>query len=189
MVQDSRTLAWLLAERDKGMKFLQVSPLFFTISLIAAEPLRAETLRAAVFDFTFYDTSLQGEMSGPRADEQARLQRLNTQLRTLLAQSGRYRPVDMSSLETEAHTANLYECGDCEITMARQVGAQVAVAGLVQKVSNLILNINIVIRDVATGRVLHAQSVDIRGNTDETWLRGLSFLVAEMFRPCAQETP
>jgi Protein of unknown function (DUF2380) len=178
-----------MAKSGIGMKFLQVSRLLFTVSLIAAHPVRAEPLRAAVFDFTFYDTSLQGETSGPRTDEQARLQHLNPQLRTLLAQSGRYEPVDMSSVETEAHAANLYDCGECQITMARKVGAQVAVAGLVQKVSNLILNMNVVIRDVATGRVLRAQSVDIRGNTDETWSRGLSFLVAEMFRPRAQEAP
>jgi hypothetical protein len=50
----------------------------------------------------------------------------------------------------------------------------------VQKVSNLILNINVAIRDVATGHVIQAQSVDIRGNTDETWSRGLSFLVSEL---------
>ena len=52
-----------------------------------------------------------------------------------------------------------------------------------QKVSNLILNVNLVIEDAATGRVLHAESVDIRGNTDESWSRGLRYLLNErMFR-------
>ena len=66
--------------------------------------------------------------------------------------------------------------------MARKVGAQVAVTGLVQKVSNLILNINLAITDVATGQVLAAQTVDIRGDTDESWTRGLNFLFFEMKR-------
>ena len=165
------------------MKFVQTSLLFFTLSFAGATALHAAPLRAAIFDFTFYDTSLQGEMSGPRADEQARLARLNVQLRTLLAQSGRYQPVDMAPVEAEERRSNLQACGGCELTMAQKVGAEVAVAGLVQKVSNLILNINVAIRDVATGRVIQAQSVDIRGNTDETWSRGLSFLVSELFRP------
>jgi hypothetical protein len=47
----------------------------------------------------------------------------------------------------------------------------------VQKVSNLILNINVEVRSVATGETLYVKSVDIRGNTDETWLRGLRRLV------------
>ena len=42
-----------------------------------------------------------------------------------------------------------------------------------QKVSNLILNINVEVRSVATGETLYVNSVDIRGNTDETWLRGV----------------
>ena len=46
----------------------------------------------------------------------------------------------------------------------------------VQKVSNLILNINIEV-STAQDEVLYASSVDIRGNTDESWLRGVRRLV------------
>jgi hypothetical protein len=47
----------------------------------------------------------------------------------------------------------------------------------VQKVSNLILNLNIEVRDTATDQVVYRTSVDIRGNTDESWLRGVRRLV------------
>jgi hypothetical protein len=47
----------------------------------------------------------------------------------------------------------------------------------VQKVSNLILNINLYMEDVQTGRIEFAHSVDIRGNTDETWLHGLNYMI------------
>ena len=47
----------------------------------------------------------------------------------------------------------------------------------VQKVSNLILNINVEVRNVATGGTVYAKSVDMRGNTDEAWLRGARRLV------------
>ena len=47
----------------------------------------------------------------------------------------------------------------------------------VQKVSNLILNINIEVRNAATDETAYVKSVDIRGNTDETWLRGVRRLV------------
>jgi len=50
-------------------------------------------------------------------------------------------------------------------------------------VSNLILNINVVARDVTTGRVIGAGSVDIRGNTDESWSRGLSYLLRNRLHP------
>ena len=48
---------------------------------------------------------------------------------------------------------------------------------MIQKVSNLILNMNIVVRDAGTGHVILSKSVDMRGNTDESWSRALHWLV------------
>jgi len=50
----------------------------------------------------------------------------------------------------------------------------------VQKVSNLILNINIEIRDVEADRVVLTKSVDIRTNNDQSWERGMRFLVRDL---------
>lgn len=41
----------------------------------------------------------------------------------------------------------------------------------------LILNLNIEIKDVATGQLVYNKSVDLRGNTDESWLRGIRYMV------------
>ncbi|MCP4410012.1 MAG: DUF2380 domain-containing protein [Gammaproteobacteria bacterium] len=49
--------------------------------------------------------------------------------------------------------------------------------GTVQKVSNLILNINVYIADVETNQFIFIKSVDIRGNTDKSWTRGLNWLL------------
>ncbi len=48
-----------------------------------------------------------------------------------------------------------------------------------QKVSNLILNLNLIIEDSKTGKAVHGGSVDIRGNTDVSWDRGLKYLLDE----------
>jgi Protein of unknown function (DUF2380) len=39
------------------------------------------------------------------------------------------------------------------------------------------LNVNVVIRDAATREQMFAGNVDIRGNTDESWRRGVRYLV------------
>jgi hypothetical protein len=49
--------------------------------------------------------------------------------------------------------------------------------GTVQKVSNLILNINVYIRDAETAKLTFSRSVDIRGNNDVSWQRGLDYLL------------
>jgi hypothetical protein len=76
-----------------------------------------------------------------------------------------------------AHASNLQACGGCDAQLARQVGADLAITGTVQKVSNLILNMTIYIRDAASGRPLTAMNADFRGNTDESWSRTLDWLV------------
>jgi len=49
--------------------------------------------------------------------------------------------------------------------------------GTVQKVSNLILNINLYMEDARTGKLEFVKSVDIRGNTDESWRHGLDYML------------
>jgi hypothetical protein len=138
---------------------------------------RAEALKAAVFDFELVDTSLEGEMKGARGDEHDRLVRTGEVLRKRLAESGKFVLVDTAPLDKEVHGSNLQNCGGCDVTFARALGADISVTGVVQKVSNLILNMNIYLRDTKTGAVVTAMSADFRGNTDESWARALDYLL------------
>jgi hypothetical protein len=131
----------------------------------------------AVFDFELIDTSLEGAIRGARPDEQERLARLGDQLRQLLRASGRYSLVDITPIAREAQASNLQACGGCDIQLARRIGAELAITGTVQKVSNLILNMNIYVRDASSGATIVAMSADMRGNTDETWSRTFNWLV------------
>ena len=156
------------------MKALSV---FTALALAIATAARADPLKLAVFDFELVDTSLQGEVNGPRADEHDRLMRVGDQLRRQLAESGKYQLLDIAPVNAAAHGSNLQACGGCDVQYAKQLGADLAITGVVQKVSNLILNINVYLRDVHTGRLVTSMSVDLRGNTDETWSRAMSYLL------------
>ena len=80
-------------------------------------------------------------------------------------------------IASEAQASNLQGCGGCDMRLARRIGAELAITGTVQKVSNLILNMNIYVRDASSGATIAAMSADMRGNTDETWSRALEWLV------------
>lgn len=139
---------------------------------------RAAERTVAVFDFAFVDTSLQGATFGPRSDEQERLAWIGAELRKRLMQTGRFAVVDVAPATAKARTANLQSCGGCDAELARELGAQLAITGWVQKVSNLILNMNIAVREADTGKLVTGMSVDMRGNTQESWSRALNYLVA-----------
>jgi hypothetical protein len=160
--------------------------LLFLSCLLAATGAAAEP-RVAVFDFELIDTSLDGEMKGTSAEEKARLAKLAPALREKLAASNRYIVVDATPVLERAHAQNLQTCGGCDATLAREAGADVALTGTVQKVSNLILNLNIYLRDAGDDRLLQAMSADFRGNTDESWSRALDWLIRN--RLLAEPTP
>ncbi len=144
--------------------------------LAAAPAAHAGPPTVAIFDFELVNTS--PAPSTPA--EITRLYGLDRQLRDLLAADGRLTPVDdTAQRQAIARGPSIRGCNGCELDAARQAGAEVAAYGWVQKVSNLILNVNLVIEDAATGRKLKAGSVDIRGNTDESWQRGLRYLIEE----------
>ena len=144
--------------------------------LTVSVPARADPPKVAVFDLELLDTSLQGEVSGQKA-EQERLTRAGDQLRKALVESGKFVVLDIAPVNAAAHGRNLQACGGCDIQFAQQIGADLSITGVVQKVSSLILNMNLYLRDVHTGRIVTFMTVDLRGNTDESWSRAMSFLV------------
>ncbi len=147
------------------------------VGLKAAEP-----AAIAVFDFELLDTSLEGEVQGISAEESQRLALVSNLVREKLAESGRYRVVDLASAaQAIEEVGHLHGCNGCEAAIARGAKAELALTGVVQKVSNLILNINIYLRDATSGELLRVMSADIRGNTDQSWSRGTSWLVRNRF--------
>jgi hypothetical protein len=147
--------------------------------LLAATTVAAAAPKAAVFPFELNDVSIEGEVGGRRPDETQRLVLATQELRRLAAQDAGYELVELSGLAAEIErAAPLYKCGGCEVSIARRAGADIAITGTVRKVSSLILSLRIDVRDVANGTLTRVLQADIRGNTDESWVRGIRWLVA-----------
>ena len=156
----------------KGDRLLATALLAGT--LLATRPADAQRLLAAVFLFEIDDVSQHGAMPGQASNDRVRLGRLDELLVVSLERSDQYAPV---AVAVDPGWPSLRTCGGCEVEAARRVGAQVTVTGWVQKVSDVLQNINVVVRDVATGERVAGGSVNIRGDTDESWMSGLADLL------------
>jgi hypothetical protein len=162
----------------RGRRWCRPAVIFLFVLALPWTAARSEPVKLAVFDFELIDTSLEGEVNGLREDEQKRLQMISEQLRTMLAESGRYEVVNLALMKDKIDSAGYrYNCNGCVTDLAAAAGAEQAMTGTVQKVSNLILNINVYLWDVKKGEQTGGTSVDIRGNTDKSWSRGVSYLV------------
>ncbi|WP_158807549.1 DUF3280 domain-containing protein [Beijerinckia sp. L45] len=140
--------------------------------LVATSAQAAE--KAAVFDFQLANLGIVP----PTQADKDRLPRLSDQLRKLLADSGRYQIVSTDPVRADVDKgADLRTCGGCAVDFAKKLGADVAVTAEIQKVSALILNINVYIKEVNGDKPEHPYSVDIRGDTDESFDRGVKYIV------------
>ena len=160
------------------MKTWQCAVLAASLPLVLGAAAPAPGTKVAVFPFQLDNTSLQAAQPA----EQARLKALTAQLRAALAKQG-LAPVPLGDAAAKADAQNITACGDCDLALAKQLGAKLSVIAWVQKVSLLILNINVEIRNVATGHVIAGGSADIRGDTDESWKRGLAYLLQNTLLP------
>ncbi|WP_110116819.1 MULTISPECIES: DUF3280 domain-containing protein [Bradyrhizobium] len=166
---------FVLATRGGGITIMRAL-LCFAALLLTGSVALADPPKLAVFDFELIDTSLPGEFYGSKP-ELVRLDHISEQLRTELADSGRFQVLDIAPVRDAARHANLQACGGCDLKLAGQLGADLEITGMVQKVSNLIINLNIYLRDVKTGNMITVASADMRGNTDESWTRTMSYLI------------
>ncbi|HVJ43660.1 MAG TPA: DUF3280 domain-containing protein [Dongiaceae bacterium] len=160
------------------MRMFGFAALSLTLSLLCCPvtPSHAQTAqRVAFFGFSLINTSLETTTSA----EKTRLQALDDLFRQQVDASPVFDIVPIpAKLQGDIGAINdISACNGCERDFALKAGAELAAWGTVQKVSNLILNINVYIEDVASGRMRFVKSVDIRGNTDESWQHGLRYLL------------
>jgi len=142
-------------------------------------PVRAGArLRTAFMPFTLEDTSHPNPGARPDPADVARLRRVEEEVMRLLQQSGGYVAVSTKPLASAIAENDLAGCDGCAVVLAREVGAQAVVTGVVQKVSDLIISMNIAIQAVPSGRLIAAGSVDLRGDNDQSWRRGAAWLVS-----------
>jgi len=150
---------------------------WLALSLVSSGAISAEPT-LLVLDFEFIES-----MHDPRTIEadQNRLLLANEELRQRLESCLPLRIVDPAPAEAAITLARsrvqyLHQCNGCAEDIGRAANATYVLLPWVQKVSNLILNINAEIRDVETDTPVAVRSVDLRGNTDRGWLRATKAL-------------
>lgn len=110
--------------------------------------------------------------------EQARLQLITDELTRLLAETGKFSPLDLAPVNSDIlEKAPFNSCNGCEVEVASKIGADLSVLGVVRKASAMLLNVSIFVRDVDDGTLRQSMAVSIRENNDAGWLRAVRWLV------------
>ncbi len=134
----------------------------------------AAPAKILVFDMEIVDTS--GEESNP--EHAGRLERMTGLLREGLKASGRYEVIGVHDTAAAAEVpASMASCNGCELDLGRKAGADIVVTSFIHKISTLILNVRIMMRDSDTGETVAMGIADIRGDNERAWRRGVEWLL------------
>jgi hypothetical protein len=161
------------------LRYVRLSSLVCVV--FAGPQALAETPSIAVMDCVLIDDNAAYNDDEINRIQQARIEMVSNALREQLRDSQRYQVVDNAQaaalIAQLGASRDLNTCADCARQVGRKLGVEQIGRCWVQKVSNLILNINLNVEDVASGTTVFQRSVDIRGNTDLSWRRGATELV------------
>ena len=109
-----------------------------------------------------------------QAEDAVRAAMVSRRIRAAIVASGRYRVLDRGPADRQPPYRYM-DCKACILDWARQRGARRVLVVWMQKESRLILMLNMALIDVSQPQQeLAGGSVDLRGDTDETWLAGAS---------------
>jgi Protein of unknown function (DUF2380) len=161
-----------------------------TLGALLAAPLSARAqapplpLRSVmVLDFEVMEDHALPDRAAAQAE---RARQASAQLRRALAEAGLYRVLDSPPAAATALVQSLrdrhtwlHQCAECAQSIGRAAASELVLLPWAQVVSQLIINLNIELREVATDRVLLNKSVDLRSNNDESWQRGVRFMVRD----------
>jgi hypothetical protein len=162
-------------------------PLFaFAALLLTSLSVLSPQADAASLRLAFLGVRIQNDneaLEPTTKAERDRMTAIGKQFTSSLEGAGGYAIVPLTD-DVRAKIANgqaVGSCGGCEAAFGKQFKADRVAWITVQKVSNLILNMNVYIADPATDKYTFIKSVDIRGNTDESWSRSLTYLLDNYF--------
>jgi hypothetical protein len=145
---------------------------------LAVHAATAPTVKIAVFEFELEDVSAAGSATpGDTASKATRMQAVTEEARHVLAQSGRYRLVDISGADAAAvKDKSLRNCDGCEAKIALQLGAQRSLIGVVTRVAQTEYYVSLRITNTATGKVVNQESAFFTG-AEDAWASGAGMLI------------
>jgi hypothetical protein len=135
-------------------------------------------IKIAVFDFELDDSSAGAGIAGDPAADLAQLDRVTSEARRVISDSGRYRLVDVASAGgAGVKSRSLRQCNGCEAAIALKLGADQSFVGVVTRISRTEYVVRFQIRDARTGTSIIARQSDLRIGADYSWNRGAASLI------------
>jgi hypothetical protein len=140
-------------------------------------PPRPPVVKLAVFDFELDDATPASALLGQTMNTEATMEKVSSEARRMLMESGRYILIDVSKVDAEPVRAkSLRNCDGCEADIALRAGADQALIGVVRRITQTDYYVQVQITDAQTGKLLDQQAANFAGGP-EGWATGVRMLL------------
>ena len=138
----------------------------------------AAPVKIAVFDFELEDKSAGAGIIPPDAHDIRYLGEATDQAKRMLAATGHFEIVETTTADlTATKQFGLRNCGGCEAGIARKLGADQAMIGVVTRVNRTEFTLFMRILDTASGKPVSSGFTDLRMGANYAWPRGVKWLM------------
>jgi hypothetical protein len=145
---------------------------------VAGTAAATSPVRIAVFPFELVDFSAAGPTIAPDDIDREQLRLSTEEARRLIAESGRYRLVDVGPVnEQVAKAGQLRDCEGCEAGIAAGLAADQSMIGIVTRITRTEYAVTYKIRDARSGALVDVQQTDLRMGANVAWSRGARWLI------------
>ena len=167
--------------RYSASRRILASSLAVASSVLAIQPCGAAEpalTKIAIFAFELNDKSAGGGIIAQDAIDTENLKRSTDEALRLLSLSGRYSVIDAGSAAVDAVTAGgIQHCDGCEGALAKKLGADQSMTGIVTRVNRTEYTLQILVRDAQTGDVVSNAFTGLRMGANYAWPRGVKWLM------------
>lgn len=168
--------------------------LVIMLALFSPMTLAADGKTVVVLDTELIIDNKPTPHSPDRPGEQERAGYMTQHISEALDRSAAYQvvsrqPAQEVITDLQESRAYLHQCESCMQKIGQQIEADYIATSWVQVVSNLIINLNLVLHDANTGEAVMTSFVDIRGNNNSTWRNGTNYMLEKFFREYHDRVP
>ncbi len=164
--------------RGELWKCAALLSLVFVLSGPARGDGHTAPMKIAVFDFELDDHSAGGGIIPEDDIDRANLKQSTQEAKRELSANSRYKIVDTSGVAAEIAARNgVLNCNSCEVEIARRLGADEALIGVITRVNRTEYTLFMRVKNTSTGAETATGFTGLRLGANYAWARGVTWLM------------
>jgi len=165
----------------RSIKYFMMLMLITSTAAVFADDNQKHDYKTLVLDILITGDS---SVTGDKAENAEKITKFSEHLRNELNDKTQFNVINdadsLAKVKAADEKQDLHYCNGCEITLAKDLGAELVIVPNVFRMSHLISTLHVEFKEVETGKLIKRKSYDFRGNTDQAWERAIKYAMRDL---------